>query len=54
MDKLQEAEVLSVEIGGNGKARQYLKKIGLEKFDYKSSIAGKYRRELKKKVRIFV
>ena len=41
-----------MECGGNSKARAYLKKIGEKKFDYKNTLATKYKTQLEKTVRI--
>lgn len=51
MDKWTKREMLTMELGGNQNAREYLKKMGKESFEgYKGDLARKYVAQLSKKV----
>ena len=42
--------MLSMELGGNTRAREFLKKSNLQKFEYTNALAAKYRQQLEKSV----
>lgn len=50
LDAWQESEMLQMELGGNTRARAFLKKSNLQKFEYSNPTAAKYKQQLEKSV----